>query len=360
MSSCIYHDFEAVAICPSCDFGVCQTCLDEGENGVCSTCMEEQRSRDAARVVKSQDEMAEGRRCHYCRVAEDAETRLDYHGYCETCAVLNRCHVHEEAIAIGHCKSCRREYCRKCLGFADVCQTCTAQKKTKPLQAPAQPAAKSGSAKPVGKKSEKTAATKAPVATASRTERKPLGKTETAAKAASGGIGIKAGGLTQTKDVPGGSGASGEGKLRLKQEPANEASAKPAARRRLPMVLGASVLLVVGALIYSGVLLGGAPAGKTLPMDEQMKSVHRGVVGFTRKYRRIPHGLSELQEAVNLELGQQAGISLSTKKTTLPKTVIYQQSGNGYVITATDEHGGPVINNGIPIRLDQYSDTSNQ
>ncbi len=360
MSSCIYHDFEAVAICPSCDFGVCQTCLDEGENGVCSTCMEEQRSRDAARVVKSQDEMTEGRRCHYCRVAEDAETRLDHHGYCETCGVLNRCHVHEEAIAIGHCKSCRREYCRKCLGFADVCQTCTAQKKTKPLQAPPQPVAKNGSTKPVSKKSEKTAATKTPVATASPTERKSSGKTETAAKAASGGISIKVSGQTQTKAAPGSSGAGGEGKPRSKQELDKEASAKPAARRRLPIMLAASVLLMVGVLIYSGVLFGGAPAGKDLPMDEQMKSVHRGVVGFTRKYRRVPRSLSELQEAVNLELGGQAGISLSIKKTTQAKTVIYQQSGNGYVITATDEHGGPVILKGIPIRLDQYSDTSNQ
>src|SRR5687768_12150539 len=110
MSACIYHDeAESVTLCPGCDFGVCQKCMDERVAGVCSTCSEEQALRQQDREQRGADVAQNVPRCNYCRAAGDDETPLDEEGYCEACRVLPRCSDHSELIAVGHCKSCRQE-----------------------------------------------------------------------------------------------------------------------------------------------------------------------------------------------------------------------------------------------------------
>jgi hypothetical protein len=132
MSDCIYHDAPSVAVCPACEFPVCQECIDGGENGVCAECTTERKERQANSVLVRDflpaapiAPVVSAARCGYCRVLEDEETPLNEEGFCESCAILPRCVNHIDLVAVDKCKVCRQPHCRKCLGFTNICPSCT-------------------------------------------------------------------------------------------------------------------------------------------------------------------------------------------------------------------------------------------
>lgn len=132
MPACMYDDAEATAVCPGCEFGVCQACLDGGGDGYCATCAEDIADRRANSAIQVA-------RCAFCRAAEDPETPLDQDGYCAVCAERTRCVTHPAALSVERCKGCRKPHCRQCLGFSDYCEPCRAAGRAAPPKRPASP-----------------------------------------------------------------------------------------------------------------------------------------------------------------------------------------------------------------------------
>ena len=361
MSACIYHDAEAAAICPSCDFGVCATCMDLGSEGVCSTCSEERDMRRQHSALQREYTVEEQvARCNYCRAQADEETPLDGQGYCPTCSTLARCSLHDDLIAVGHCKSCRKEYCRKCLGFTDVCQSCTAKNKTRPTKA----APPSVSSKPSKKKGTGTGPMK-----------------ESAARAKDGPSGRKKGG---TEPLRGGErGSRGKGTTELdengkkKKRPPSRGTlvmeqklASKAPSRRSLQILAASVAgALVCILMLSGAFLhASAPEEQARKMQEQMLTVHKAVMLYYKQNGTLPGNPDQIYGAMgSLRVKNpkkiHVGILRGNDKGPFgPNTVLFMQiGGKGFQVAASDSKGKVIMDpNGAMVALDQSYDSSSK
>lgn len=351
MSSCIYHDADAVAICPSCDFGVCQACLDGGSEGVCQTCVEEREFRQKTSAVQREyTTEAVLPRCNYCRAAADDDTPLDADGYCPTCTILPRCVSHQDLIAVGPCKGCRRDFCRKCLGFTDVCPTCTANNRVKPK-----------------------AQTK-PMTAGGRSPTRPMGK---------GSRGVEAPAAKgKTGPIKGPPGPGGTGKMKGgKAAPAEEGKpkrgrgGKEAIEAKLQAQNGGNMrtqLAIAGVVLL--LLLGGAfgflkanassPEEQARRLQEQMVAVHKAVLAHQSRLQHLPRNQGELlgslaeasvpdRKHLKLVMRPQNAPPLNRGE---PNTVYYQAAGDGFIVLATDAEGKLLTDaKGGPIMLDQFN-----
>lgn len=340
MASCIYDDSPAVGVCPGCDFGVCQSCLDQGTEGVCKTCAEERETRRSNSALNRTYETpaAPVKRCNYCRAAEDEQTSLDEEGYCEACRALPRCIAHADLVAVGHCKTCRREFCRKCLGFTDICQACQAKPKTRPLTDKAAAEAARG-----GKPAKKARQT-APMDGGGTKGGKPKPR---APKGKDGGE------ATAPKRRTRGQSAIEE-KLR----------AQNANRPKTRLIVFASVLALGLLLLVSGTYMHAmSPDAQAAKLREQMFVVHRAVVLHYKKTDRFPSSPAEISatlETMNVKGARR--IRISSSHTRAPNTIIYAQNRNGagFTIQGADNRGELLLDpNQMPYMLDEYSDTGN-
>lgn len=387
MSSCIYHDAEAVTICPSCDFGVCQQCMDEGEDGICATCAEERSHRRAQSAVQREYETAVAvKRCSYCRAAEDDETPLDEQGYCPTCAVLSRCTTHSELVAVGHCKSCRQEYCRKCLGFTDICQSCQAKPKVAPSAGGTGSKPAAGRAAPGKAASARPGTGRAAPARAQASAGTPktghLGKS-----AKTGRMPEPDAPARRRKSPPSGKpGARPDDKRKRRPEAAGPAGkgAKPAQKNKRPLSRGEQALLAKREAASPGLsrstfLFGGVGAlicvvflaGMFHPPSEgdymertrgQMLAVHRAVLGYYQKTQRLPSNAQDLQVALSeLRMPEARGVKLRfNQPPDAPGQVVYRSAGAGFEIKASGLKGGYLMHGEKQLILDQYYDSGGQ
>ena len=324
--------------------------MDGGSEGVCKTCAEERTSRRENSALQREYVVETVvARCNYCRAAEDESTVLDHDGYCEACRALPRCVQHEDLIAVGHCKTCRREFCRKCLGFTDVCQDCTAKSKTK-TKSLKEKAPTAGA----GTKSPKAAPKKA----------KP---TEPAvAKAKTGGIKGKPGSKppaepntdAEKKASPS---LATRGRKSLEQRLENQAAVAAAGRKPPTLVAVASVLAIgILALVSGAYLHAMSPEEQAKRMKHQMVQVHRGVVHYMKTMKKAPRDEGEIRRALNeLKVPGASKIAISVGANQ-PSCVIYKPSrSGGFIVQATNERGELILDGpGSPAFLDQYFDSS--
>lgn len=354
MSACIYHDAEAAAICASCDFAVCQVCLDGGKDGVCATCYEE----DAHRAERAERAAAtEIRRCAYCRAMEDDETPLDPHGYCGSCAALTRCATHEEAIAFGQCQVCRSQYCRKCLGFEDICTGCKAK------------AAAADRPKPQGTKKLPNAGGTNKLGTDELPKKRPAGApTKRGTGTQRPGTGKPGTGRTGTGKT--GTGKVGTGKLGAEAKPPTrgqaaiqarlQVSSKPIPRTWLIGGGVAAVVLVLGLLVM--LMSGGNSAeAVTERMQRRAVSVHQAVVHHYHKSGKLPQRPEEIKQALRtlkVEGASKIRIALDEKRAR-PESVIYKRDGEtNFIIQASDREGELLKrDDGQVFYLDQFFDS---
>jgi type II secretory pathway pseudopilin PulG len=352
MADCIYHDAVAVTNCPECDFAVCQACLDGGEDGMCANCTED-RARRAQAVVA--EEVA---RCKYCRIAEDDETPLDHDGYCGTCAALPRCATHDDLIAFDNCKSCRAQYCRKCLGFNNVCESCTAKQKAAPPRPPkpatAERPAGTGAIKrpPDGAKKPGTGPVKRP---ADGGPPKPKRPRPPAAQAE----GAK----------PGAKRKKGEPELDEKGRPKKRPPSRgtQAVEAKLQSSMGGrarkqfiAVGVVVGAVaivLLSGLVMrASSTEEQTKQVQDQMVEVHRAVSHYYKQHSRLPSNGEEIKTTM-VALGVKNAKRIKITDKLAPGAVFYQLSGEeGFVIMGGDSKGEAIkTGSGAPVTLDQYA-----
>lgn len=335
MSACIYHEAEAVTICPGCDFGVCQACMDGGGDGVCATCFEERQSRQ-----ESSAPAAEVRRCNYCRAAEDDLTTIDEEGYCEACRVLPRCSDHSELIAVGQCKGCRQEFCRKCLGFTDYCQSCAAKEKAKP-QVPRPPAAP---ARPAGAKKKRPAGARPPAGKA------PSKRGDGAGKAS--GKGPAEAGARKRKP------SRGREALQARLE------AKSSGRGRVGIIVVA-VVCALGLLTFlSGMYLQAtSPEEQVKQLEDQMVVVHRAVRHYQHVVGHLPNSPRDIYRSLaDMKVSNYRQIHVALLSTDLPKrSILYSHKGATFTICASDGTGNLLKTpSGGVISLDQSFDSSSQ
>jgi hypothetical protein len=343
MASCIYDDSPSVAICSGCDFGVCQACLDGGGDGVCRTCAEERAHRRESSAIQREYEApaVQVRRCNYCRAAEDDSTTLDGDGYCEACRDLPRCVAHSDLIAVGNCKACRREYCRKCLGFTDVCQSCQARQKTRPLTDKGGAAAAAG--KPVTKKARKTSPIEAPAPAARK--------------------GDKGGGGTAAATGPDGKPAKkrSRGQAVIEEKLRSAHTSEQSKTKKL--VLAAATAVVLLLMPAGAYLQAMSPEAQSAKIYEQMVVVHRGVVHHYRKTNKIPKSVPEIRaalEEMNVKGARRIKIAMDDDSRT--GAVIYapSQTGSGFMIQGADSRGELLMApNDTPLFLDQYYESGN-
>lgn len=346
---CIYHDeFESIALCPGCDFGVCQKCMDDGAEGVCSTCAEERAFRKENSAVQRAYEVAEAvARCNYCRVASSDEAPLDAHGYCEACQALPRCTTHSDLIAVGHCKGCRQEYCRKCLGFTDVCQDCTAKQKVKPKKpapAGAEPAgARKGASRgqaPAGARKRTAPLGAEPGAGPAGKRKRPAGAGKPSGKAEAGEDGVK------KKPKPSRGEAALQEKLKGERSPLNVVIAS---------VAGALVLLV----LFSGMFLSAqSPEAQAKRIRQEMQLVHQAVMHYERKVGRLPAQPDEIKRALaDMRAPNHKKIRIGLSPAEAPGGVVYARVGNrGFMITGADSDGNSLRDaSGAVLYLNQSS-----
>lgn len=330
MSGCIYHDAESVSICPSCDFGVCQQCMDEGSEGVCSTCSEERDNRRQNSALQREYTVEEQvPRCNYCRVAADADAPHDEQGYCEACRTLARCCVHDELIAVGHCKTCRKEYCRKCLGFTDVCQTCTAQNKTKPLKPPPATAAKPSKAKKPASAGAKGPAKSPGKSTAKNTA--PLAESSSKQKAPT------------------------RGKLAM------EAKLNARAAKRGPgQIVIFGIIGAIACIWFLGSLVVNAssPESQSKLLQAQMKTVQKAVLHYFDKNKRLPLEPREIYQSLGeLKVKDATKITILLYADRKPGSVLYRVNppNNSFMIQGTNSKGEILAVDGQALVLDQYT-----
>lgn len=362
MSACIYHDAESVTICPSCDFAVCQQCVDGGEDGVCAECTASNANQAAAAQAE------EVPRCKYCRIAADDETPIDHDGYCETCAALPRCATHSELIAFDACKSCRSQYCRKCLGFNNVCEACTARQAAAPRPKPAAP--KPGATGPVK-------AGTGPVKSGTGPVKGGTG----AIKKGTGPTGRPDAPRPKRPRPPGAAGPAKPGTGRKKPESELDEKGRPKKRpptrgaaaieakmqqsqmgQRARMQLIAAVVVVgaIAMVLLSGwVMRANSTEESSKQVQAQMVEVHRAVVRFHKKHNRLPTNEDDIKRTLKTMAVPNAAryrISLEPGK---PSSVVYQLSGEeGFMIMGVDGKGQLVQNSdGTPVTIDQYYDS---
>ncbi|MEB3328798.1 MAG: hypothetical protein VKQ33_06160 [Candidatus Sericytochromatia bacterium] len=342
MATCIYDDSPSVTICPGCDFGVCQACVDTGSEGVCRTCSEERaHRRESSAIQRAYDApVVQARRCNYCRAPEDETLTLDGDGYCEACRDLPRCVAHSDLVAVGNCKSCRREYCRKCLGFTDVCQSCQTRQKTRPLTDRGGAAA--GGAKPGPKKARKTSPIDSQPPAARKGDReeapaaaRPAGKP--GKKRSRGQVAI-------------------EEKLRAQQE------AKQSRTRNLVLASVAALLLLMmsgGAYLHAM-----SPEAQAAKIHEQMVTVHRAVVHHYRKTNKLPQSVPEIRAALaDLHVKGARRIKIAMEGDSRTGAVIYvpSRTGSGFMIQGANSRGELLMApNDAPLFLDQYYESGGQ
>jgi hypothetical protein len=364
MSACIYHDAEAVAVCPSCDFAVCQGCLDNGADGMCEECAGA-RDRQAAMAAVEEVE-----RCKYCRIASDEETILDMDGYCASCAALPRCATHDDLIAFDACKSCRQQYCRKCLGFNNVCEACTLkQKAAPPRPKPPASAGGTGAVKREGAKAGTGAVKKGTGAVKKGTG--PI-------KGGTGPIKAEAGDRPKPKRPrPPGPGAKPtDAKGRKRPEPeldekgrpkkkppsrgtaamASKMDAQLAGRARKQMVAMAVVIGAIAIILMGSMMVkASSPEAQTKAVQEQMVAVQQAVVAFNKSHSHWPASAEDIRGQLT-QMGVPGASKFKIATKPAPSTVIYQLSGeDGFLITGTDAEGQVLkSSNGNPIALDQY------
>lgn len=321
--------------------------MDGGGDGVCKTCFEERSSRQRESAFQREYTVeTQVPRCNYCRAAEDETTTLDPEGYCDACRALSRCVLHEELIAVGHCKACRREFCRKCLGFTDVCQECTAKSKTKPLKdrAPSAAAAPKSSKSP--KKARKTAPMEAP------------------APAARGSRGSKGTG-SKSKPLPP---EAGEPPKKGPKKPSRgqaaieeKLSKKAGTRSRTQMLIAASILAIGMLVMVSGMYMHAmSPEEQARRVKEQMIVVHRGVTHFYRKKGQPPKDIAEIKGALaEMRIKGANKIKISLSKGGEPGAVIYIPGQSGFMIQGADNKGEVLKSPaGAPFTLDHYYDST--
>lgn len=369
MSACIYHDSEAVAVCPGCDFGVCQECMDGGTEGVCSTCAEERDMRRQHSALQREYTVEEAvARCHYCRAAADEETPLDEHGYCPTCTTLARCCLHDDLIAVGHCKSCRKEYCRKCLGFTDVCQSCTAKNKSRPKTAPPPPPpARSGKKKTLGTTPIKEPAAKSGAAVTGRlkegTRRKSEASGPLKTEAAVGKGGKKKG--TEELDEKGRKKPKPPSRGTLAMEA--RLAAKAPARKRSHLVI-AAVAVVAVVVIGLGSTMGKVSADdQSRKINDQMVSVHRAILHFYKANGKLPNSSDQVYRALaDIGVHNARSIRLASKpqgrvmRSGEPDSVVIDLTNSTFTVMGTDKTGTLIKDpHGAPVFLDQTFDSGN-
>lgn len=344
---CIYHDDQpSVTLCPGCDFGVCQKCMDEGAEGVCATCNEERNVRRETSAIQREYEVAQSvRRCNYCRVGEDDETPLDQEGYCEACRVLPRCTTHVDLIAVGHCKSCRSEYCRKCLGFTDICQDCQSKQKAQPKKpggASSAPraGATSGTSPAGARKKKRPAGTEAD---------RPKKKRPPGAKGAAEDTEEK----KKKKKKP----TRGEIALKEKQQ------AKTAGKLRMQVLVVGIVGALVCIVMASGMWMRAqSPEEQAKRLQEQMVMVHQGVFHYYRKMNQMPRTADDIKRALaDMKNREGRSIRIHTGEGSPPPGSVIFTPGEdtGFTIKATD-HKGEFLKaqGGAPIMIDQYYDST--
>lgn len=323
--------------------------MDNGGDGVCKTCYEENAIR-ATDSATRQDSAVDANvaRCNYCRAAEDDVTTIDAEGYCDACRALSRCILHEELIAVGHCKTCRREFCRKCLGFTDVCQECTTKAKTKPLKEKAPSAAAAAKPSKSPKKAKKTAPMEEPAARGA-----PKGA-KTGTKNLKGGKGSK----PLEEDVPA---AKKPKKPSRGQAAIQEKLEKKSTGRSRTQVIAAASILALGILIMvSGMWMHAmSPEEQARKLKEQMITVHRGVVHHYRKNGRLPKNADDIRMALtDLKVRNASKIKISLKSAE-PGAVIYVPGQSGFMVQGADSKGELLKSAaGVPFYFDQYYDSS--
>lgn len=319
--------------------------MDGGAEGVCKTCAEERSSRRESSAFQREYVVETVvARCNYCRAGEDETTTLDHDGYCEACRALPRCIQHGELIAVGHCKTCRREFCRKCLGFTDVCQDCTAKNKTKPLKEKAPTAGAAAKSGKIGaKKAKQTSPMVGPAAAKgkakSMTGSRPLAEPESKGK--------KKAALPPSR-----------GRKAMEEKLVN----KSAGRTRSQIMVAATALAVGILVLISGAFMHAmSPEEQAKRMREQMITVHKGVVHYMKKVGKAPKDEGDIRRALSdMKAPNSARIVISFG-VSQPSAVIYKPSrSGGFIIQATNERGELLQDSGTPFYLDQYFDSSSQ
>ncbi|MEB3197610.1 MAG: hypothetical protein VKP62_10450 [Candidatus Sericytochromatia bacterium] len=330
MASCIYDDSPAVSVCSGCDFGVCQACLDQGEDGVCRTCSEERAHRRTSSAVQREYEAptASSRRCNYCRAAEDEQTHLDDEGYCDACRALPRCISHADLVAVGHCKSCRREFCRKCLGFTDVCQSCQAKPKTRPLNERSAPdAARSGKS---NKKAKKTS---------------PID----GAPAAKGGAGKGAKGAAPANAA---SDKRNRGRNAIQERLKTQNAPQSRARMVTLAVVVAGFLLLLASGTYMHAM---SPEAQEDKLREQVQTVHRAVFEHYSESRQLPRTADEVTRVLLARNVKNARrIRIAGEEARIPNAVVYEcnPAGTHFLVQARDRDGRWLLSPGeVPYAL---------
>jgi hypothetical protein len=326
--------------------------MDTGVDGVCATCSEERAIRQQESAVQRDWEVAQNvPRCNYCRAAEDEDTTLDTEGYCDACRVLPRCSDHSELIAVGHCKSCRQEFCRKCLGFTDVCQSCAAKQKAKPPSKPpgastAPKAGASSGAKPSGARPKK---------------KRPPGADKAAPK------GATKPGEAPPKRKKGEPELDEKGRPKKKPPPRGQAAmvdklkAKQSGKKKV-YILATSV---VGALCVL-VLLSGmwmkavSPEEQAKRVEEKMVVVHRAVLHYHKVTGQLPNTTDDIYRALgDMRVKGAKSIKIGLSPAEVPGGVVFKREKGAFYITGADTTGQVLKNaNGQAIYLDQYFDSS--
>lgn len=330
--------------------------MDEGADGVCSTCSEERAVRAQTSAVQREWEVAQQvPRCNYCRAAADDETPLDEEGYCEACRVLPRCTDHADLIAVGHCKSCRQEFCRKCLGFTDVCQACAAKQKAKPA---AKPGTKSG-AKPAGAgSSAKAGASGAKPGGARPKKKRPPGAAEAEPKGA------------RPKGKGGKPAVELDEKGRPKKKPptrgqtavAEKMKAKSAGRSKLFIIMSSVAGALCVLVLLSGMWLkANSPEAESVRLQEQMIQVHRAVIHYQNKTHRLPGSADDIRAALaelRLKGANRIRVVMAGAGSS-PSSVVFEPKGESFFIRAADGKGQELRNaSGGVVEINQYFDSS--
>jgi hypothetical protein len=332
--------------------------MDEGSEGVCSTCSEERDMRRQHSALQREYTVEEQvARCNYCRAQADDETPLDEQGYCPTCSSLARCCLHDDLIAVGHCKSCRQEYCRKCLGFTDVCQSCTAKNKARaPKQAPP-PAVKGTKKRAAGtspiKEKDAPAASGKKEGTKRRDESAPLKGTKNLAKGAAPEPAEKDGKNKKKK-------APTRGMIAMEQRMA----AKAPPPKRFPVLAASAVGAVLCIVVLSGMFMhASSPEEQAKLRQEEMITVHRGVIEYYKENGKLPKKPEQIVSALrrlNVKGVEKLKISLGpVRNQVTPNTILVSGSGATFEVLASDDQGRVMTNSrGQPLALDQSYDSS--
>jgi hypothetical protein len=330
--------------------------MDDGSDGVCSTCSEERDLRRQHSAVQREYTVEEQvARCNYCRAQADEETPLDAQGYCPTCTSLARCCLHDDLIAVGHCKSCRQEYCRKCLGFTDVCQSCTAKNKSRPAKAAPPPAVKSGKKRAAG--------------TSPMKEDAPAARKEGGTKRKKGDTAPLKGSTGKVAPDP----ADPDGKKKKKKAPTRgmiameQRMAAKAAPRNFRVVAASVAGAFVCLLLLSGMFMhASSPDEQSRRLQEQMIVVHRGIVHYYKMNSKLPKSPDQIYAALgqlNVRNARKIHIAPKPPRVTsvpqAPNSVLYEVQGSTFIVTAADSTGNILKDpRGDMVFLDQGFDSS--